>query len=746
MVAAESSATRHGDSLIAEKNRIGTGPIPEWVVACAIPVETTGTLSAPVDHLLADQQFHAEERQTYFHAAVRLNTMQGVQSQSPWRLELKPRQRVTLHWIKTLRGGAPPVPADLSALRAAEGAGAGTTLSLMLEDLRPGDVLEWCYTINEHPLLLPNHCSAIFKLPENAPIGRFHFSVRFSSSRPMRWKSSVAEWTPAETPQDNGDIIWDWSGDNQPGLPPEDNAPGWHINYTWIQISDCLGWGKIAVAFTEAWQAAPLAATISDPKEDALAQAKDAIRMVQDEYRHLPSTGELDGSPPAPPELVMRRRFGDNKDLSFLLAHLLKELGLPARLVLVNTNIRQSLTEFLPATTAFNHVVVEYAAGGETRWVDAARGAPQDSSLGAGLPLDGSSSDLIPAPESPASADVYELKESILLDTTGGWSWLGVVVAARGPQAAALRQELAREGLEGMAAKRLAACAHRFTNARRHGALEYRDDPATNEFFLAEIFEIKGFLALDPKTKWYKFEMPNDYVGNFLNVPDAEARRAPFALPHPCTIVHTIELHSVALPPAAVQQRSVESDHLRFTRLRKTLAGNWTMQLTLATRAGAVPPAALGEHRRTVQKIRAQSAWSILVPAGDGRPRKRGDFARLPAALQPVAAPVSVRRDVPRQEPLLDSVPSPQAAAALETQSPSPAKLTVPAPKTPAPKQRKRGRKRSKRGGKQMIVAGCAFGLFLILIVFLVAKNADRWHIFKSRPAPPSPASTLPVQ
>jgi hypothetical protein len=765
---AESSVTQPVESLMAAKDRIQMGPVPGWVDSCPFRIDFKAKEAGHVTYLLLDQQIHARLRQTYFHVALRLDTMQAVQDESPWRLDFDPRhQQITLHSIKTWRGGAQFDHANLSSARVVDRQAAGSTqqdrlaLLLMLEDIRPGDVLEWCYTVESRTLLLPEHCASIFTLPAGAPVGKFYFSLLFNPSRPMRWRSSVPEWQPVRK-QNNGEVLWIWTRDNYPGLRPEENTPDWHIAHPWIQVSDCPDWGTIAAAFAEAWKEEEEDATVREIAGEIAAgegslveQTERAIQMVQDEYRHLAVNWELDGQPPMPPGVVARRRYGDCKDLSFLLAHLLKRLGVPARLVLVNTVLRKSIAELLPAPGVFNHLLVECQVGGETRWVDATLKGQGGGSLnqiidnyGAGLPIAGSSSHLIEPPSGSVWNSALDLKESILLDTSGAWSRLAVVVAARGSHAEALRQELESEGLEALAKKRLRLCADRFIRARRVGPLEYRDDRAANEFFLAEIFEIKDFLTLDPESKWYKLDLTNDYAASFLKEPDAGPRRAPFALPHPCNIVHTIELHSVALSPAIVQKRSIESGCLCFTRLRKTLAGYWTMKLTLSTLADAVPPGSLDEHRETIREIRAQSAWSILVPPGDPRPDQRGDFGALPVSWDPAFSMPAPSE--PRPLPGNGAPPNAAAAAAgLANGAATPSRSTSAPPQAPKLKRRKRNhRKRdTEPAARWHIIAGCTVAVVLIVIVFLVARNADGWwHIFKVRPEPPStPLNSLPA-
>jgi hypothetical protein len=777
----DSSAMQHGEFLIAAKDRIQMGPVPDWVDVCPFRIDFAAKQAGHVTHLLFDRQIHAELHQTYFHVALRLDTMQAVQNESLWRLDFEPRhQQITLHWIKTRRGDAQFDHANLSSARVVDRQPVGAilqdrlTLLLMLEDIRPGDVLEWCYTVESRPILLPDHCAAIFTLPAGTPIGKFYFSVLFNPARPMEWKSSVPEWQPVER-QDNGEVSWIWTQDGYAGLPPEENTPDWYISHPWIQISDCPDWGMISAAFVQAWKeddedatVREIAGEITAGESDILRQVERAIQMVQDEYRYLAVDWELDGQPPAPPGVVARRRFGDCKDLPFLLAHLLKRLGVPARLVLVNTALRKSVAELLPAPGVFNHLLVEYQVGGETRWVDATLKRQGGGSLnrvrhdyGVGLPMTGVAAQLEEPPGGETPVSVYELNESILLDTSGAWSWLAVVVAARGSHAEALRQELESEGLEAFAKMRLRNCANRFVNARRVGALTYRDDRTANEFFLAEVFEIKDFLTLDPKSKWYKLEIANDYSDHGLKMPgEAGPRRAPFALPYPCSIVHTIELHSVALPPTVVQQRDMETDYLYFTRLRKTLAGYWTMVLTLSTLADAVPPESLDEHREAIRKIQAQSAWSVMVPPGDPRPHQRRDFGALPTSWDPASSIPALSRPRPLlvtragRRPLFPQAPEPgngahkkatvTAVALTDGEEPPFSK-----PGTSRLKRQKRNRRKRSTGRTKTrhVLMGCGMALILILLMVLAAKYADQLHVFHFRPPSVStPVNSLPGQ
>lgn len=363
---------------------------------------------------------------------------------------------------------------------------------------------------------------------------------------------------------------------------------------------------------------------------------------------------ELGGQVPTPPGIVARKRYGDCKDLSFLLVYLLKRLGISARPILVNTQLRKSLAAMLPMGGLFNHAVVEYEVQGKTRWVDATLKQQGGGALnrfipdyGVGLPVDLTSTGLIESSRTPVQASRYELKETILLDTTGAPSFISVVLHTKGSHAEALRQQFEKSGAEGVAGERLQLCTNRFTSAKRIGSLEYRDDRAANEFILAEVFEINGFLSAHQNRGMCRFRFPNNLWGHTLQMPEQDARRTPFSLPHPCNIVHTIVVEAYPLQPARIQRHNVESQFVKFNRSHKCLHRFWSMTLTLSTLVDAVPPDRIDEHRGTIEDIWQQSLWEITLPTGSAHPVKRKDFGSLPPAPRKLTSNVAQ----PQQNP-----------------------------------------------------------------------------------------------
>jgi hypothetical protein len=750
---AESIVPPQGNALVAAKERIHIGPAPDWIVPCSFRLDFKPKQPGHVSYLLACKQIHAEKRQTFVHTAVRLETTQAVQNEAQGRIAFEPRtQSFFLHWLKIHRAETVFDRTSLENLHCVQKESDGfiapsrLTLILVLEGVRPGDVVELCYTIEEQPLMLREDCGCFFALPEGAPLGKFYFSVRFNDARQFDWEASAPDLQPVETHK-GGETQWVWTRDHFPGVRAEENTPPWHITYPWIQVSDCPDWETVSAAFAEAWDAdkadAELAAItpeIAAGEGGILQQTEKAIQLVQDQCRYVAVDGELDGQPPTAPEVVARRRYGDCKDLSVLLMVLLKRLGLEARLVLVNTKFRKSLAGLLPMPSLFDHIVVEYKARGETRWVDATAKGQGGGSLnriisdfGVGLPVVRNGSDLIEAPVPARESNVYQIKESVLLDTAGAPSIFGILVTARGSHAEDLRREFESLGVEAIARRRLQMCVDRFIDVKRVGPLEYRDNRTENEFFLAEVFEIKNFLKEDAQSSWYKMEVAAEAVANLLPLPISAVRHTPFALPYPCHIVHIMEVYCVALPPAIIQQRTIENPWLQFTRVRKTLSGNWTVTTTLSTLSDAIPPDGIDEYREAVRELRAQTNWTLQVPAGQTRPHQRGDFGRLPVSWESPAGAF------PR---LAKTVPAARTAApapAVRSQSPREATTPSEVPAATAPsvprteiryRRKKRHRRRSRESRKailwQAIAAGVLVVILLLLAIAIFKKTSSK--------------------
>ena len=67
----------------------------------------------------------------------------------------------------------------------------------------------------------------------------------------MKWKSS-GRLVPDED-RENGDLVWNWNGEDCTTPKTEPNTPDWHLAYSWMQVSDCPDWNMVGAAIANAW-------------------------------------------------------------------------------------------------------------------------------------------------------------------------------------------------------------------------------------------------------------------------------------------------------------------------------------------------------------------------------------------------------------------------------------------------------------------------------------------------------------
>lgn len=98
---------------------------------------------------------------------------------------------------------------------------------------------------------------------------------------------------------------------------------------------------------------------LDDPRRRLEALATEVRRMIRYEAVEVGPGGWI----PTPADETLRRGWGDCKDMSELLAELLRAVGIPASLTLVRNGLDGAVDPDFPGTLGFNHCVVAVPAG-----------------------------------------------------------------------------------------------------------------------------------------------------------------------------------------------------------------------------------------------------------------------------------------------------------------------------------------------------------------------------------------------
>jgi hypothetical protein len=251
--------------------------------------------------------------------------------------------------------------------------------------------------------------------------------------------------------------------------------------------------------------------------------------------------------------------------------------------------------------------------------------------------------------------------------------------------------------------------------------MQHRDDRDLNEFHIAEVFEINGFLQQD-KPGSCTFVFPNNLIVHYLPLPEND-RRSPFALPHPGHYVHIIEVSAPLPQQARTRGGGVDSPFLNFTREVQTMHRFWGLTLTLKTLADSVPVTQLNDYKKLVHTIRERSMWRITVPLGHSRPMRRSDFGALPRQNAKVERPASAPTPPQTSEGVADQPartvagsPPPKNTESQPQSSIAPAKDL---PQIAKSDWSKRQQRRSRKWSRWKICLA-AFGILWVLLLLLL--------------------------
>jgi hypothetical protein len=649
----------------AVRARVTVGPPGAWVIPGELDESAPRVGTDSYTNLLVDIQHHAARHERHVRSVYRLESLKAVREASQWRLDFDPKtQRVVLHSLAIRRDGELIEQADLQRARFLQREtglerftlDGDVTLMLLLEDVRRGDILDASFTVQTQPRFLAHRHWLYERISAAHSFRAYRLSVVFPEEFGMAWRAHDAAFAPIATAHPDG-TRWSWSVEKATAREPEPKTPPWFVRDRWVQCSNCASWSEVAEAFLHAWEEewdSPelqrAADEIAKATPSIASRARRAIDLVQDDLRYLSVNIEMGGQIPCAPGEVLRRRYGDCKDKSFLLAHLLRKLGLSARPVLVNTELRQALASWLPMPGGFNHAIVEYELEGRRLWVDGTltgQGGPAlertvpDFRLG--LPLGPGVSALERVAPNQAGASHYEVRETFLIDSTDRPTHLSVLLTVRGMAADALRHRLLMEGSDRVAKERAEMYRSLYRDARRLGSMEWRDDRRRNQIVLGDAFELSQAVMPVDGGRAAVFHCCAHTILAALSLPDELKREAPLALPYACRIDHYLEIVAPDLPRMEAGRTQFVDPAFSFGFQPKQTRGRWLLHYQLQTAADHIPAAQYSRHRRNLEKLWPCLTMRFLLPGGAAKPwRPRANRGLLPpasAALESVPPP-----------------------------------------------------------------------------------------------------------
>jgi len=415
-----------------QSQELTRGPIPRWVILHPVPEKSVidpVQLSGGFHYLLVDVQRNLPLEQQFFHYAIRIISGDGIQVMSDVDVNYDPSyQSLQFNMVRVVRDGRIIDNLSTHEIKTFQRESGydrhlldgSLTAVINQENIRIGDVIEYAYTLTgNNPIHAGDFYKSVFQ-QFSIPIQQYNYRFIAPENAPLFFRYFNNAVKP-DVQRHNGLIEYSWVLKSIVPLTVQDNTPVWYDPYPQVQISSQDQWAQVVKWALPLYSIDPTDLKALQKQKEHISPSDvqeirilEAIRFVQNEVRYLGMESGLGAYRPNQPETVYQRRFGDCKDKSLLLTALLRNLGLEAWPVLVNSDLKIHVKDRIPSSRAFNHCIVKFIFDGHPVFVDPTI-SNQGGDLshlaipeyGAGLVIDDGVSDLEELPQSePGTTNV----------------------------------------------------------------------------------------------------------------------------------------------------------------------------------------------------------------------------------------------------------------------------------------------------------------------------------------------------
>jgi len=617
---------------------------PAWIDTIAVDAHAaTSNVRSGIEGLLDDHQVRVAGANVdeYFRRVRQVVTSAGVQNASELSIDFDPSfQRLVIHDVVVLRGDKRIDELARDEVRIIEKESDANesiydgqlTALLFLKDVRPGDVIDYSWSLEGSNPLLGGRYADEFDFSTRVPTRLMRHRLAWPQGRPLHVSKAA---------QMAGDA-WIWERRNVAATDAEDSTPDWYQPSEAVQVTEYGSWSEVAKWADALFQLgdasrdtiAGIANDIRQSNHTRDEQVVAAIRFVQDDIRYLGIEMGRGSHEPRQPAVVMSQRYGDCKDKALFLAALLRALGVEAYPALVNTKLRRHLDDFLPSPFLFDHVITEVLDGGKTYWIDGTL-ADQGGTL-ATIDTPSDERALIVRPQTNALAKivvqshgsinveeiisgsrvsgVVETDSDPRRPTPGSRITLEVTSTYSGRDADDMRAELSGQSLADVAKTHLNRYAADHPRIAALGAPAINDDRLRNVIVLRERYAIR---ELWTNGSWTYYPRA---VEQHLTRPDTLVRSMPLAVDYPRNVTERLIIRGGATAQVEDDDSVVESPALHY---EQHVARGRDLVITTTVRAmkDAVSLAEVPDHLAALNEMHDALAVTLEPAKKSAVPR-----------------------------------------------------------------------------------------------------------------------------
>lgn len=621
---------------------------PEWVVNQSYdknPDIDLKEISYGLLTLLSDEQIHIPKKERYMRLVRKITDNVGVQDGSSISINYDPTyQQLFLHNITVLRNGKTINKLnvnDFQNIRQESNSESyiydGSLNAIAnLADIRNGDILDLSYTIKGFNPIHGNHFSGGTTLNDFQPIGKINYYL--ISNKKLLYKTLNGDVSP-RTGNYKNYTTYNWTTTLPKAPEFEANTPSWYLPYQNLFVSDFETWDAVVDWALKIYQdnvkpSKLLRAKIEQIKNSTEYEGERisaTLKFVQDDIRYLGLESGIGAYKPFSPNKVLEQRFGDCKDKSWLMVTMLRNMGIKAYPVLINSIYGESLHQFLPSPKVFDHVVVKVVDSTSTDlFYDPTISNQFGSYKSVSFPNYGKALVIKKGVNTlenivSQSENLVEVFDTFDLPSVGSYGTLNTMTVYRDAEADAMRTRIKSSSLSSMSKDFKGYYENLYDGVEVLKDPVFDDDSLANKILVEESYKINNIwkpMVADDKNIAAEFS-PYSIVDVFI-LPDEKKRKTPFVLFYPTHKKHQI---TVKLPQRwgiSKDNISVNSKSFDFSMKTKMNPSRDILYLNYEyqNKNGFVKPEDFEDYYNKIKEVEQIMTYYVYIPKSESKSRR----------------------------------------------------------------------------------------------------------------------------
>ena len=233
--------------------------------------------------------------------------------------------------------------------------------------LSPGDVVELLYRVEDVTArnAFADYFGEVVYMQSNEPIARSEYVLITPKSRQFFFNKPNVAGLVQKVEEKGDSKVWHFLAENvaplevEPMQPPAPESLG-HVHVSTYKGWDDMGrwyWGLVRDQFTADDEVRRRVTEITKGLTDDKAKVRAVYDFVVQKTRYVALEFGIHGFKPYRCAQIFARGFGDCKDKATLIVTMLKELGIPATIVILRTGMRGDFGTEPASLAPFDHAI-----------------------------------------------------------------------------------------------------------------------------------------------------------------------------------------------------------------------------------------------------------------------------------------------------------------------------------------------------------------------------------------------------